>query len=104
MAPTVSSNVCVEMADSAILRMGAAPAAWGGPGSTVRKHVLLVTTGQTANSIAHVRMVVSAAGCLGPVSAPKGSMDEAVNMNALLDFMVLIVLTPVTARMEPGVM
>ncbi|XP_041515116.1 EGF-like and EMI domain-containing protein 1 isoform X2 [Microtus oregoni] len=67
-------------------------------------HVLLVTTGQTANSIAHVRMVVSAAGCLGPVSAPKGSMDEAVNTNVLLDFMVLIVLTPVTARMEPGVM
>ncbi|XP_075806922.1 EGF-like and EMI domain-containing protein 1 isoform X4 [Microtus pennsylvanicus] len=67
-------------------------------------HVLLVTTGQTANSIAHVKMVVSAAGCLGPVSAPKGSMDEAVNTNALLDFMVLIVLTPVTARMEPGVM
>lgn len=37
MVPTVSSNVCVEMVDSAILRMEAAPVAWGGPASTVRK-------------------------------------------------------------------
>lgn len=104
MAPTASSSVCVEMTDSAILRMEAVPVAWGGQGSTVRKHVLLVTMAQTANSIAHVRMVVFAAGFLGAVSAPKGSMDQAVNTNALLDFMVLIVLTPVTAKMEPVVM
>lgn len=104
MAPIVTSNVCVKMVDSAILWMGAAPVALGGPGITVRKRVLLVITAQAANSIAHVRMVGFAAGFLEAVSAPEGTTDKAVSMNVLLDFMALIVFTPVTAKMEPVVM
>lgn len=66
-------------------------------------HVLLVIMAQTAHSVAIVRTVAFATGFLEAVSVPTGTMDKAVNTNVLLDFMALIVFTPVTARMEPVV-
>ncbi|KAL1778229.1 hypothetical protein HispidOSU_026222 [Sigmodon hispidus] len=48
-------------------------------------------------------MAAFAAGFLEAVSALMGTMDKDVNMNVLLDFMVLIVSTPVIVRMEPVV-
>lgn len=60
--------------------------------------------GQAAILIARVRTMEFAVGFLEDVNASLVTTEETVNTHAFLDFMVWIVLTSVTAKMEPTVM
>lgn len=88
----------------AILWMENVLVALDGQEIIVKKNVPLGIMAQAAILIARVRTMEFATGFLEAVSASKVTMEEFVNTHAFLDFMVWIVLTSVTAKMELVVM